>query len=85
MDSLDYYNDTKYCPSCDQYVSYLRSIQDSYCTQCGSVVKLFSKEDWAEFQREGQRQKKQTQRMGFGRSRPNGPDPQPERRRGTGA
>ena len=85
MDSLDYYNDTKYCPQCDRYVTYLRSLHDSYCTECGSAVKLFSEKDWAEFQREGQRQKRQTHRTTFGRTQELAPPGQDERRRGHGA
>ncbi|MCP3916407.1 MAG: hypothetical protein GY711_12690 [bacterium] len=49
MDNLDYYSDHKYCPTCDKYVSYLMSIEQSFCTQCGSEVRLFSKDDWQEF------------------------------------
>jgi hypothetical protein len=49
MDPLDYYSDQKYCPTCDEYVSYLMSVEHSYCTQCGCEVRLFSKDDWEEF------------------------------------
>jgi hypothetical protein len=46
MNRFDYYSDRKFCPTCDSYVSYLRSIEHSYCVQCGGEVRLFSKEDW---------------------------------------
>jgi hypothetical protein len=49
MEPFDYYTDRKYCPACDDYVPYLVSIEHSYCADCGSVVRLFSKEDWSQF------------------------------------
>ncbi len=49
MDRFDYYTDRKYCPTCDDYVSYLMSIEQSFCAQCGGEVRLFSKEDWEQF------------------------------------
>ncbi|HPF15197.1 MAG: hypothetical protein H6830_12730 [Planctomycetes bacterium] len=49
MESIDFYNDTKFCPKCMRYVRYLMSIHTSYCTECGGEVRLFSKEDWEEF------------------------------------
>lgn len=49
MQSIDFYNDYKYCPECDMYVTYLMSIHTSYCTKCGGQVQLFSKKDWDEF------------------------------------
>ena len=50
MEPIDYYNDQKYCPTCDAYVSYLMSVEHSYCTTCGNEVRLFSKDDWESFQ-----------------------------------
>ena len=49
METIDFYKDKKFCPKCSQYVSYLMSIHTSYCTTCGGEVKLFSKEDWEDF------------------------------------
>ena len=49
MNRFDYYSDRKYCPECDDYVSYLMSIEHSYCVQCGGEVRLFSKQDWENF------------------------------------
>ena len=50
MDFLsDFQNDRKWCSACDGYVSYLMSIEKSYCVQCGAEVRLFSKEDWVAF------------------------------------
>ncbi|MGD2016783.1 MAG: hypothetical protein PVJ89_01590 [Planctomycetota bacterium] len=50
MDFLsDFQNDRKWCPACDVYVSYLMSIEKSYCVQCGGEVRLFNEEDWLAF------------------------------------
>ena len=49
MDHIDYYSDRKFCPSCSKYVTYLMSIEHSYCVECGGQVRLFSNEDWEEF------------------------------------
>ncbi|MAB79863.1 MAG: hypothetical protein CMJ89_10970 [Planctomycetes bacterium] len=45
----DFYSDHKYCETCCDYVSYLQSMEHSYCVQCGDAVRLFSKEDWEVF------------------------------------
>jgi len=50
-ENADYYSDRKFCTTCNGYVSYLMSVDHSYCTTCGNEVRLFSKEDWSEFQR----------------------------------
>ena len=50
MEHSDFYNDRKYCEDCCEYVPYLQGMEQSYCTQCGSQVRLFSAEDWDEFQ-----------------------------------
>ena len=47
MDS--YYDDKKWCPTCQDYVHYLMSVERSYCVDCGERVRLFSKEDWEHF------------------------------------
>ena len=49
MDTRDFYSDKKWCPSCDEYVNYLMSVEHSFCTNCGQEVRLFSKEDWSNF------------------------------------
>jgi len=49
MDSLDFYNDKKWCAQCADYVPYLMSIERSFCVACGGEVRLFSKEDWRAF------------------------------------
>ena len=46
----DFYTDKKWCPSCEEYGPYLMSIEHSYCTSCGSEVRLFSDTDWGTFQ-----------------------------------
>ncbi len=45
----DFYSDRKYCDACNKYVSYLMSIDTSYCVECGGEVHLFSKDDWQNF------------------------------------
>jgi len=45
----DFYSDRKWCPCCDTYVSYLMSLDTSFCVECGGEVRLFSKEDWLAF------------------------------------
>ncbi|MCB9916444.1 MAG: hypothetical protein H6828_15055 [Planctomycetes bacterium] len=45
----DFYSDRKYCDCCKKYVSYLMSIDTSYCVECGAAVHLFSKDDWQTF------------------------------------
>jgi hypothetical protein len=57
MDNRDYYNDHKYCTSCCKYVPYLMSMDHSYCVDCGARVKLFSQEDWSNFNENMVRQK----------------------------
>ena len=49
MEQNDYYSDHKFCGTCQKYVSYLMSMDHSYCTECGERVKLFSQADWVEF------------------------------------
>ena len=65
--NLDYYSDRKYCPGCDEYVSYLMSVEHSYCVQCGGEVRLFSEADWTEFN-----EAMQARRPKGGRPRKNG-------------
>jgi hypothetical protein len=45
-DNNDFYNNRKHCDSCNKYVSYLMSVDTSYCVECGSEVHLFSSSDW---------------------------------------
>ncbi|MEM8709720.1 MAG: hypothetical protein AAGG01_02110 [Planctomycetota bacterium] len=42
-------SDRKWCPACETYVSYLMSLDTSYCAECGGEVRLLSKEDWEQF------------------------------------
>ena len=44
-----FYSDRKYCDACKKYVSYLMSIDTSFCVECGGEVHLFSKDDWKSF------------------------------------
>lgn len=45
----DFYSDRKHCEPCNKYVSYLMSIDKSFCVECGGEVRLFSKDDWMDF------------------------------------
>jgi hypothetical protein len=45
----DFYSDRKFCPQCQDYVSYLQSLEHSYCVKCGNQVRLFSEQDWSSF------------------------------------
>jgi len=45
----NFYNDRKHCSHCDEYVTYLMSVDQSFCTQCGGEVQLLSQEDWENF------------------------------------
>ena len=45
----DFYSDRKHCDHCDKYVSYLMSVDTSFCVECGNEVRLFSKGDWQNF------------------------------------
>jgi len=49
METPDYYSDRKFCSHCKEYVTYLMSVEHSYCARCGNQVRLFSKEDWSTF------------------------------------
>jgi hypothetical protein len=51
MENPDYYSDRKFCSTCNDYVPYLMSLEHSYCASCGQEVRLFSKEDWGNFNR----------------------------------
>ena len=71
MDILsDFQNDRKWCSACDGYVSYLMSIDKSFCAQCGAEVRLFSEEDWIAFsekmeaRKPGRRRKKASPQKG---------------------
>ena len=46
---MDYYTETKWCPTCKTYVRYMMSVNASHCAECGSVVNLFNKDDLTRF------------------------------------
>ncbi len=41
----DFENDKKWCEQCNSYQRYLMSVNHSFCSECGSQVRLFSKAD----------------------------------------
>lgn len=49
MEHSNFYSDRKFCTQCCKYVSYLVSLEHSYCCECGSRVRLFSENDWTHF------------------------------------
>ena len=49
MDLADFYQEKKWCATCNDYVRYLMSVNQSFCIHCGHAVKLFNKEDLARF------------------------------------
>ena len=49
MENDHFYNETKYCTRCADYVRFLRNLEASYCVHCGSKVKLFSAKDRRSF------------------------------------
>jgi hypothetical protein len=49
MEQPNYYSDLKYCAKCAEYVPYLMGMEHSFCTACGSRVRLFSENDWTAF------------------------------------
>lgn len=57
MNIRDFYNETKWCPNCRDYVHYMMSVNHSYCASCGTRVKLFSKEDSKRFNAEVEKRK----------------------------
>ena len=53
----EFYDEQKWCEHCQEYVSFLMSVNHSYCVQCGNRVRLFSRSDAANFQDHVQRHK----------------------------
>ena len=53
----EFYNEQKWCDTCRQYVSFLMSVNFSYCVTCGGRVRLFSRADADNFQQTVQRHK----------------------------
>jgi hypothetical protein len=45
MTKCDFNKDKKWCDECNGYQRYLMSVNHSFCAECGSQVRLFSKAD----------------------------------------
>ena len=45
----DFDQDKKWCEKCNSYQRYMMSVDHSFCAECGSKVRLFSKADAATF------------------------------------
>ena len=41
----DFDQDKKWCDECNDYQRYMMSVDHSFCAECGSKVRLFSKKD----------------------------------------
>lgn len=50
-DTTDFYAEKKWCSKCKQQVRYLLSVYHSYCIRCGTIVTLFSKDEWRKINR----------------------------------
>ncbi|MEM7199982.1 MAG: hypothetical protein AAF628_06935 [Planctomycetota bacterium] len=57
IDHRDFYHEQKWCGQCQTYVRYLMSVNRSYCIDCGSQVRLFSKEDAMRFSNDLEKRK----------------------------
>lgn len=57
METGNFYSDRKFCTQCRKYVSYLVSLEHSYCCECGARVRLFSDSDWTSFHENLERQR----------------------------
>jgi hypothetical protein len=47
----DFYEDSRYCTSCDGYVPYLLSPSGAFCVHCDQPVLLFSADEHEAFLR----------------------------------
>jgi hypothetical protein len=57
MDAPEFYNEQKWCEQCKRYVRFLMSVNHSFCVDCGSRVRLFSRDDNQRVQEHVQRHK----------------------------
>lgn len=48
MGTSNFYNETKWCEACGDYVNFLLSLDHSYCVKCGAQVRLYSEADWTQ-------------------------------------
>tara|TARA_R110002094_G_scaffold118906_3_gene114105 strand:+ start:483 stop:770 length:288 start_codon:yes stop_codon:yes gene_type:complete len=53
----EFYTEKKWCDDCDGYVRFMMSVNHSYCIECGGRVRLFNRNDSANFQDTVQRHK----------------------------
>jgi hypothetical protein len=57
MDAPEFYKEQKWCERCQHYVRFLMSVNQSYCVDCGSRVRLFNRDDARRMQDQVQRHK----------------------------
>ena len=53
----EFYTEQKWCDECNGYVRFMMSVNHSYCVDCGGRVRLFNRNDSANFQETVQRHK----------------------------
>ncbi len=56
----DFEQEKKWCPKCETYRRYMVSINHSFCIECGTKMRLFSKPDQARFTEEIQKRRLRT-------------------------
>ena len=57
MTERNFERDKKWCPKCEDYRRYMMSVNHSFCTDCGTQMRLFSKKDQERFTEEVQRRR----------------------------
>ena len=57
MNERNFERDKKWCPKCEEYQRYMMSVNHSFCTNCGTQMRLFSKKDQERFTEEVQRRR----------------------------
>ena len=57
MGDRDFLSEKKWCEKCNSYQRYLMSVDRSFCIECGSAVRLFSKADAEKFGEDLQRRR----------------------------
>lgn len=60
--------DLRFCPKCIGYVRFLSSPTQSYCAECGGIVKIYSPEDMAELRNWSRKEESIANRLGSSNS-----------------
>lgn len=51
MGTTNFYDDSRFCATCQTYVRFLLSPRAAYCVECGGRVRIFSQGDLEKFRR----------------------------------